>query len=216
MSQADDLLRSVLDADRALRRARDGFLAQKDSRAMTDALAKAVDRAFGDGDADEAAAALVRMSDMLVDIANADAAKLLVKILEHEEPGVRVAAGESLMELLYDRYAEVARILEAEVDRGGNPVALAEVPFILAEVGEPGGVKIVAKLLKHADPDVVGAAVEGLATMGDPSVIKALEPLKNDKRKVSTEDADDEAAGEVTIGDLVGEALEHLRSLQRS
>jgi HEAT repeat protein len=216
MSQADDLLRSVLDADRSLRRARDAFLSHKDTRAMTDAIATAVDRAFADGDADEAAASLVRMSDMLVDIANADASKLLVKILAHEEPGVRVAAGEALMELLYDRYAEVARILEAEVDRGGDPVALAEVPFILAEVGEPGGVKIVAKLLKHADADVVGAAVEGLATMGDPSVLKALEPLKNDQRKVSTEDADDEAAGEVTIGDLVGEALEHLRSLQRS
>ena len=214
MNQADELLRSLLEADRALRRARDAFLAQPDARAAADALSRAVDRAFADTDPDEAAAALVRMADLLVDVANADGAKLLVKILGHDEPGVRVAAGESVMELLYDRYAEVARVLEAEVDRGGNAVALAEVPFILAEVGEPGGVKILVKLLRHTDADVVGAAVEGLATMGDPTVIKMLEPLRSDARKVTVEE-DDEAAGEITIGDLAGEAIEHLRTLQR-
>jgi HEAT repeat protein len=215
MSHADDLLRSLLEADRALRRARDTFLSHSDTRAMTDAMARAVDRAFSDTSADEASAALVRIADLLVDVANADAAKLLVKILSHEDPAVRVAAGESLMELLYDRYAEVARILEAEVDRGGHATALAEVPFILAEIGEPGGVKIVSKLLKHGDADVVGAAVEGLATMGDPSVLKALEPLRNDKRTVTTDD-EDEGGTEVTIGELASEAIEHLRSLQRS
>ncbi len=215
MSQADDLLRSYLEADRALRRARVAFLTQGETPDVIASLSRGVDRAFEDADADEAGAALVRIADVLVDLANADAAKLLLRILGHDEPGVRVAAGESLMELLYDRFAEVARVIEAEIDRGGNPVALAEVPFILAEVGEAGGVKIITKLLKHADANVAGAAVEGLAAMGDPSVLKALEPMKNDKRKVSI-DEDDESAGEVTVGDLAAEAIEHLRGLQRA
>ncbi len=216
MSQADDLLRSVIDADRTLRRSRDSFLDHADKKALTDALSAQIDRSFADANQDDAASALSRMADLLVDIANAEGAKLLFKILGHEDPGVRVSAGEGLMELLYDRYAEVARIIEAEVDRGGNAVALAEVPFILAEVGEAGGVKIVTKLLKHADAEVVGAAVEGLAAMSDPTAIKALEPLKNDKRTVTVEETDEEAGAEVTIGDLVGEAIEHLRGLQRS
>ncbi|MEI8259408.1 MAG: HEAT repeat domain-containing protein, partial [Deltaproteobacteria bacterium] len=215
MSQADDLLRSYLEADRILRAARMAFLAQGETPDGIAALAAGVDRGFADKESEDGGSALMRIADVLVDIANADAAKLLFKILGHEEPEVRVSAGEALMELLYDRFAEVARIIEAEIDRGGNAVALAEVPFILAEVGEPGGVKIVTKLLKHADAEVVGAAIEGLAAMGDPTALKALEPLKNDKRKVTMEE-DDENAGEVTIGELAGEAIEHLRGLQRA
>lgn len=217
MSQADDLLRSYLDADRALRRARVAFIALGETPDVLGALTRGVDKAFlaHDAEADEAGSVLVRIADVLEDLANAEATRLLLRILGHEDTGVRSAAGEALIERLYDRYTEVARIIEAEIDRGGNAVALAEVPFILAEVGEAAGVKLVTKLLKHADADVAGAAVEALAAMGDPSVLEALEPLRNDKRKVSV-DEDDESVGEVTVGDLVSGALEQLRGLQHA
>ena len=105
--------------------------------------------------------------------------------------------------------------VETLVDKGEDVVALTEVPFILAEVGEPGGVKLVTKLLRHKDADVVGAAVESLAMMGDPTAIKSLEPLRNDKRRVTVED-DADGSGEITLGDLVDEAITHLRELKGS
>ena len=62
-------------------------------------------------------------------------------------------------------------------------------------------------------------AVEALAMLGDPSVIKDLEKLRSDKRVVDVDGGDDEGApseggGGPTVGDLVNEALEHLRSLK--
>ena len=55
--------------------------------------------------------------------------------------------------------------------------------------------------------------------LGDPSVIKDLEKLRQDKRVVEVDGGDDESApteggGGPTVGDLVGEALDHLRSLK--
>jgi HEAT repeat protein len=205
------LLTRLLKADRALREAHSAVLDVDDKRALLRAIEQEVTRAFTDRDSEEGGARLMCLADLLVDVTGPEAARLLVRILGHEEPAVRVAAGEGLVELLYDRYAEVARMLEAAVDKGTDVVALSEIPFILAEVGEPGGVKIVSKLLKHADADVVGAAIEGLAAMGDPSVIKLLEPLRNDKRRVTVED-EAEGLGEVTVGDLADEVISHLRA----
>jgi HEAT repeat protein len=207
---AHSLITRVLEADRALREARATALTVDDKRALLRAIDQEVTRAFTDKDSAEGGARLMTLADLLVDITGPEAARLLVRVLGHEEPAVRVAAGEGLVELLYDRYAEVARVLEAEVERGTDVVALSEVPFILAEVGEPGGVGIVARLLKHADADVVGSAIEGLAALGDASVVKALEPLRNDKRRVTVEDETD-GPGEVTLGDLAEEAIAHLR-----
>lgn len=205
------LLQRVLEADRALREAKDSLLDVGDTRALVRAIEQEVERAFADQDAHEAGARLICLSDLLVDIGGREAAQLLLRILGHQDPGVRVAAGEGLLELLYDRYAEVARAIEAEVDKGTNATALAEVPYILGEAGEPGGVKILTKLLGHSDPDVVGAAIEGLAMLGDSSVIKTLEPLCNDKRPI-TADEETEGAGEITVGDLARDAIEFLRS----
>jgi HEAT repeat protein len=151
------------------------------------------------------------MAELLTDIGGAQACKLLVRLLGHEDPNVRVASGEGLVDLGYDRYAEVARAIEVEVDRGQDVTALCEVPFLLAELGEPGGVKLCARLLRHKNADVVGAAIEGLAQLGDPSVLKDIEALKADKR-VLTVDEESEGA-EVTVGELAGEAVAHLRTV---
>jgi hypothetical protein len=214
MSQADQLLSAVLDADRALRAAEDRLL-DSDLRDATKAIEREVQRCLGTEQPEDAEARLVRLSSLLLAIGDSDAARLLLQILGHDEPAVRVAAGEALVELMYDRYAEVARQIEAGIDKGLNTTALSEVPFLLAEVGEPGGVKIASRLLRHADADVVGAAIEALAAMGDPSVLKQIEGLKGDTRKVAVED-EDEPSGEVTVGELASEAAEFLRKARGS
>jgi HEAT repeat protein len=213
MSDAKTLLQRVLDADRALRNARDSFLAIHDTTAMARALGEQIDNSFHAYNSTDAHANLIRISDLLMDIGGPDAARLLLQILGHEEPAVRVAAGESLIELLYERYAEVARVIERVIERNENPVAMAEIPFVLAEVGEPGGIKIISRLLQHSSADVVGAAIEGLAALGDGSVIPSLEKLTGDKRTVTMDEEGEESA-EVTIGDLASEAIDHLRAAQ--
>ena len=116
------------------------------------------------------------------------------------------------LDLGHSRYAEVARAFEKAIDEGKRTAALAEIPYLLAEIGEPGGVKLCTKLLKHAEPDVVGAAIEALASLGDANAIKDIEKLKNDKRPVPQEEELD--SGEFTVGELAADAVEHLRSLR--
>jgi HEAT repeat protein len=124
----------------------------------------------------------------------------------------RVSAGEALLDLGHSRYAEVARVFEKTIEEGKRTAALAEIPYLLAEIGEPGGVKLCTKLLKHAEPDVVGAAIEALASLGDTNAIKDIEKLRNDKRPVPQEEELD--SGEFTVGELAADAIEHLRSLR--
>jgi HEAT repeat protein len=136
---------------------------------------------------------------------------MLLRLLDHSEPEVRLPAGEALSELAYSRYAEVARAIEKLIDDGKSATALAEIPYILAEIGEPGGVKLCQRLLKHSSADVVASAIEALAQFGDASVIKDIEKLKADRRTVSLDD--DPEAEQIPLGDLAQEAIEHLRSL---
>ena len=105
----------------------------------------------------------------------------------------------------------MAREIEKLIDKGEAVTALSEVPYILAEIGEPGGVKLCLRLLKHTSADVVAAAIESLANLGDASIIKDIEKLRSDRRTVALDDDPD--AEEVSLGDLAAEAIEHLRAL---
>jgi hypothetical protein len=212
-SSVQTLLTSVLEADRALRDAQEAFLSHSDERALANAVAAEVDRAWDAGDDPAKIGRLICLAELLAEVGGPGAARTLLRLLGHEEPNVRAAAGDGLLDLGEDRYAEVARAIETEVEKGTDIVALREVPFLLAELGEPGGVKLCARLLKHADADVVGAAIMGLAQLSDPSVLKDLDALRSDRRPLeAVEDADAEA----TVGDLATEASEHLRSLARA
>ena len=84
-------------------------------------------------------------------------------------------------------------------------------PFLLAEVGEPGCVKLLGRFLQHADADAVAAAIEALAELGDPAAIPLLAPVEKDTRHVQI---DEEDGGErVAIGDLAHEAREILTEM---
>lgn len=214
----DAKLSTVFAADRALRIAELDFL-EGTSPAHLAAIARAVDVALTLDDAEEAAIRLMRSADLLGEFTGPEVPALLLRLLDHDEPAVRDAAGTTLLDLGYSRYAEVARAIEKLIDDGKALTALKEVPFVLAEIGEPGGVKLCLKLIKHADAGVTAAAVEALAMLGDPSVIKDLEKLSKDKRVVDVDGNDDDESappegGGPTVGELVGEALEHLRSLK--
>ncbi|MBL8603282.1 MAG: HEAT repeat domain-containing protein [Myxococcales bacterium] len=213
-TSADEQLQAIFKADRVLHEAIQTFALGGEASARVDAMGKAIEAALQHDDTDESELRLIRLAELLGDETGPQVVKLLLKVFNHEEPSVRAAAGESLLELGYARYAELARGIEKLIEDGKATTALSEVPYLLAEIGEPGGVKLCVRLLKHADGDVVGAAVEALAMLGDPVAIRDLEKLKNDKRAVHSEE--ELEAGEVTVGELVKEALEHLRGGARS
>lgn len=168
------------------------------------------------GDEEESALRLARIAVVLGDLDGAEVVDLLVDILGSDSPEARVQAGEALEGLAFDRFKEVALGIERAVDRlpKGSP-ALTELPFLLAEVGEPGCVKLLGRFLKHADPEAVAAAIEALAELGDPAAIPLLTPLEKDPRQVQLDEEDGEGE-RVGLGDLAFEAKEILEELARS
>lgn len=211
MSDSTDArLQKIFEADRTLREATRAFFeGENDDGPRLDALSAALDVARDHDDAEESVERLIRIADLLTDIGGLRATQMLAALLDHEEPAVRLASGEGLIDLAYSRYAEVARVFESLIDDGKAVVALREVPLLLAQVEEPGGVKLCVRLLKHPDADVVASAVQALAMFGDPNTAREVEKLKNDTRMVSADEESDE--GSYTVGDIARDALEELR-----
>ena len=95
----------------------------------------------------------------------------------------------------------------------GSP-ALSELPYMLAEVPEPGALKLLGQFLKHADPEAVAAAIEALVEVGDPGAAPMLAHLERDTRQVQMDGEDGvEGDGPVSIGDLATEARHLLAEL---
>ena len=135
-------------------------------------------------------------------------ADALLEILDDEDPAVRVAAGEALLDVGYDRYAEVARAIERAFERGDAGPAMAELPWVLSEIGEPSALRLLERFLRATSPDGVASAIEAIASLGDPAAIPLLEPLRKDARKVSLDEGDVETT--TTIGELAIEAIAEL------
>lgn len=176
------------------------------------ALREATKEALSVADEDEAAVRLSRLALVLGDLEGDDVVDLLIDILDGESAEARVTAGEALESLAFDRFKEVALGIERALGRlGKGSPALTELPFLLAEVGEPGCTKLLGRFLKHEDPEAVAAAIEAMAELGDPAAIPLLAPLEKDGRQVQI---DDEDGGErVAIGDLAHEAREILTEM---
>jgi HEAT repeat protein len=204
------LLEALFEADRALRDAEANLLTDCEDDELARELEQAVAQAYTLGDAEEGAARLVRIADLCVQVQVPRTADTLVRILNHPSPEVRVAAGEALRDFAYDRYAEVARAVERAFTQQLEGPALAEVPWILAEIGEPSALPLIARCLKHKDPEVVASGVEALAELGDADAIALLEPLTSDRRVVQLEEG--EAAYSTTIAELASEAISELEA----
>jgi HEAT repeat protein len=215
MPSIKENLSALFDAERTARKLHAGLLAQTRDEVVA-ALREATKAALKNADDEESSLRLARIAVLLGDLDGAEVVDLLVDILGSESPEARVQAGEALEGLAFDRFKEVALGIERAVDRlpKGSP-ALTELPFLLAEVGEPGCVKLLGRFLKHADAEAVAAAIEALAELGDPAAIPLLAHLEKDPRQVQLDEEDGEGE-RVGLGDLAFEAREILEELAKS
>lgn len=171
------------------------------------ALREAVLEGLGHGEGPEAAAALVPIAEVLGELDGPEVCDLMIDLLGSDEPEVRFTAGRALQDLAFDRFKEVAEATERAVKRlSKDNEALRELPYVVAEVGEPGVPKILRGYLGHGDPDVVAAAIEALAALGDPAGVPELKKLTRDPRTVQLDDADGETQS--SIGVLAQEAID--------
>jgi HEAT repeat protein len=189
-------------------------LVKTDPSVLIQALEDAVKATLELEDEDEIALRLVRLSALLGELEGPRAVDLLIDILGCEEPEARHAAGEALEDLAFDRFKEVALGIERALDRlpRGSP-ALVELPYLLAEVAEPGSRKLLGRFLSHKDPEAVAAAIEAIAEMGDTGASSMLAPLEKDTRVVELED-DEGEEGTVTLGELATEARKLLAEIE--
>jgi HEAT repeat protein len=200
-------LNELFDAERATRRLHDELADSKEHEILLDVLTDALGAATRETEDEEATLRLVRISALLGEIEGPRAVDCLIDVLASEHPEARSAAGEQLEEIAFDRFKEVARAVERALKRlpVGSP-ALPELPYVIAEVPEPGVAKLLGQFLSHQDPDAVAAAIETLVEMGDPAGIRLIQPLLDDPRTVELADEGDETS-EVTLGELAAEAL---------
>jgi HEAT repeat protein len=200
-------LGKLFDAERTVRRLHDE-LAAKPVDPLLDVLGEAIRTAQREGDEDEASLRLVRIASLLGEHEGPRVVDALIDVLGSEHVEARRAAGEELEALAYDRFKEVALGIERALKRlpKGSP-ALRELPYVIAEVPEPGVARLLGQFLKHQDPDAVSAAIEALVEIGDPSSAELIEPLVGDARTVELEEDEGGGTSEVTLGELAEEAL---------
>jgi HEAT repeat protein len=200
-------LKALFDAERAARQAHDE-LVDADPASVLRLLAEATREALAldEHDEDESSLRLVRIAGVLGEMQGPRVVDLLIDILGSDEPEGRHAAAEALSGLAVDRFKEVALGLERAIERlpEGSP-ALAELPYLLVEVPEPGVAKLLARFLAHRDADAVASAIEVAVEIGDPAILPLFAPLVGDARRVQLED-EGGTEGDASIADLVAEA----------
>jgi len=198
---------ALFDAERAARAAHDE-LVDAEPEAVLPLLEKTTRDALtlDELDEDESSLRLCRVAAVLGEMQGPRVVDLLVDILGCDEPEARHAAGEALEGLAFDRFKEVALGVERALERlPETSPALSELPYLLAQVPEPGVAKLLGRFLAHRGADAVASAIEALVEMGDPAALPLLDALAADKRKVQLED-EGGTEGEATIAELVAEA----------
>ncbi len=201
-------LEKIFKLDRELRSLEADLLSKRDGKELRDLLVRAVEDASGLPDREEGRMRLERLADLCAQLQGPEMVDALVTILNAEIPAVRVIAGEALLDLAYERYAEVAKGIERALNKGLSGPAMMELPWLIAEVAEPSAISLIRSFLKHEDPDVVAAAMEALVHLGDPEAVRDIEPFVQDRRTVRLEDLEDVN----TLGELAVQALEELRA----
>jgi HEAT repeat protein len=202
-----DQLQAIFDAERALREAESELL-QAEPRQLESLLSEAVREAKAERDPYEAELRLTRLSDLCAQVPGETMVDALIDILDEEQPQVRAQAADALLDVAYDRYAEVARSIERALDRNDDGPAMQELPLILAEIGEPSALPLISRFISHKNEEVVASSIEALTRLGDPQAVGVLKKLGNDPRVVTVEEADEEFTS--TLGELANEAIEEL------
>ncbi len=208
---ANDVLQDLLKLEREQRTLERTLFETHDPKAIEGSVIAAIKAALANRADAEATPNLERLADLCPHLEGPDIVDALFLVLNDDEPSVRLAAGEALLDAGYERYAEVARGVERLLDSDLEGPAKMEAPLLLAEIGEPGSMSLVRRFLESPDADVVAGAIEAAYRLADPSGIEAISKLENDPRRVMLDDHQDESA--TTIGDLAGECLEALQDL---
>ncbi len=211
MATIGETLNALFDAERTARAHHAALRGEGDAKLIPE-LRAATAAALVLDDETEASVRLVRLALLLGDLEGDAVVDLLIDILGGVSPEARIAAGEALEGLAFDRFKEVALGIERALARlpRGNP-AFSELPFLLAEVGEPGCAKLLGRFLQNDDAEVVASAIEAMAELGDPAAIPLLAKLERDGRQVQLED--EEGGERVSIADLAHEAREILEEM---
>ncbi len=208
-------LRRLFDAERTARQAHAELL-EAAPASLLEALESALKEALALGEDSERALRVARIAPLLAELHGPRAVDLLIDILGCEDPEARHAGGEALEDVAYDRFKEVALGVERALERlPVGHLALAELPYLLADVPEPGVLKLIGRFLAHKDPDAVAGGLEALVEIGDPSTVGMLAPLETDSRQVVLQD-DEGEEGRVTIGELAKEARQLLSPREAS
>jgi HEAT repeat protein len=197
-------LDAIFDAERSLRKSEVELLAGQ-PREVVGLLSAAVDAAKQNANRGEAELRLIRLSDLCAQVHGPEMCDALIRVLDDENPSVRVQAAEAIVDVAYDRYAEVARAIERAIERGNQGHALRELPWVIAEVAEPSAVVLLKRFLSHEDPEIAASGIEAMASLGDPSAVPFLEKLTDDPRMVTIDDGEEES--EATVGELASEAI---------
>ena len=208
-----DHLQAIFDADRALRDAEADLLKRGRDTALATLLSDAVTEASKLDDRAEGAMRLIRLADLCAQVPGPEMADALIDILNDEDPEVRVAAAEALEHVGYERYAEVARAIDRAFDRKVRGPAMSELPWLLAEIGEPSALGLIKRFLEDPAPEVIASAIEALVVLGEPDAISVLEPFEDDDREVSLEDLDETTRA--TLGELAAEAIAALEVIEK-
>jgi hypothetical protein len=207
----DKTLADLFEAERKVRKLHDQ-LSDASAADHFATLERALKAAQTEADEEEASMRLERIALLLGEQEGPKAVDMLIDVLACDFPDARLVAAEQLEGLAFDRFKEVAQGIERALKRlaVGSP-ALPELPYVLAEVPEPGVSKLLEKFLAHEDADAVAAAIEVAVELGDAGLADAINELAGDMRTVEVADDQDEPT-EVTIADLVDDALEILKA----
>ncbi|MCU0661960.1 MAG: HEAT repeat domain-containing protein [Myxococcota bacterium] len=144
-----------------------------------------------------------RVVDLLASQEGDAAVKILGNGLGHVNSALRHLCAEGLIHCSADGLEVILPAVEMALTQGGT--AAEEMAFLLAEIDDSKVTRQLVRFLKSNEAEVVAAAIESLAEVGDESCLPELERLRKDKRKVKVAE---ETAEEWTIGQLAEDAIE--------
>ena len=110
-------LESLFAAERALREAEDAFFSSGESEALAIAIGAATKEAIALAPGDERSIRLYRIATLASELPGSEPIEALLSILDEDDLSARAEAGESLLEIAYERFKEVASAIEARLDR---------------------------------------------------------------------------------------------------
>jgi len=204
-------LETLLRLEREQRAIEKTLLEETGSSELEAAVLEAAAQVLANRKREGATSDLERLADLCPSIEGPRIIDLLFRILNDDEPSVRLAAGEALLDAGYERYAEFARGVERLLDTTDVGPAKMEAPLLLAEIGEPGSLGLVKGFLGSENAEVVAGAIEAVYRLADPKALPAVEALTSDPRVVHLEDFEEDSGS--TIGELATECVDALRDL---